>query len=141
MKLTGSAVWQGALKDGKGTLSTNSGALKDQPYGFASRFEGKPGANPEELIAAAHAGCFNMALSMILGEAGLTPERLETTAAVTLDKSGDGFAVTNIALTLNARIPGASQEQFDELTGKAKDECVVSKLLNTDISLDATLAE
>ena len=141
MKATGSAVWQGGLKDGKGTLSTKSGALKDQPYGFSSRFEGRPGTNPEELIAAAHAGCFSMALSMILGEAGLTADRLETSADVTLEKSGDGFAITKIDLTLNAKIPGATREQFEELAAKAKAGCPVSKLLKAEISLEATLVE
>jgi osmotically inducible protein OsmC len=107
MKTQGSAVWQGGIKDGKGAISTRSGALKDYPYGFASRFEGKPGTNPEELIGAAHAGCFTMALSLILGEAGLTAERMETTADVTLDKVGDGYAITSVHLTLKAKIPGA----------------------------------
>ncbi|MFG9884875.1 OsmC family protein, partial [Pseudomonas aeruginosa] len=100
MKKTASAVWQGGLKDGKGTLSTESGALKDNPYGFNTRFEGAPGTNPEELIGAAHAGCFSMALSMMLGEAGLTAERIETRAEVTLDKQSDGFAITAVHLVL-----------------------------------------
>lgn len=139
MKTQGSAVWSGGIKDGKGALSTRSGALKDYPYGFASRFEGKPGTNPEELIGAAHAGCFTMALSLILGEAGLTAERMETTADVTLDKVADGFAITSVHLRLNAKIPGAGKQQFEELAGKAKAGCPVSKLLNTEITLDATL--
>jgi len=107
MKKSASAVWQGGLKDGKGTISTESGALKDNPYGFNTRFEGAPGTNPEELIGAAHAGCFSMALSMMLGQAGLTAERIETRAEVTLDKDGEGFSITAIDLTLKARIPGA----------------------------------
>lgn len=140
MKATGSAVWQGGLKDGKGTLSTASGVLKDTPYGFASRFEGKPGTNPEELIGAAHAGCFSMALSMILGEAGLTAERLETSAVVHLEKVGDGFDITKVELTLNAKVPGASREKFEELAAKAKAGCPVSKLLKAEITLNTTLA-
>jgi osmotically inducible protein OsmC len=139
MKTQGSAVWSGGIKDGKGAISTKSGALKDYPYGFASRFEGKPGTNPEELIGAAHAGCFTMALSLILGEAKLTAERMETTADVTLDKAADGFAITAVHLTLKAKIPGATKEQFEELAGKAKAGCPVSKLLKADITLDATL--
>ena len=107
MKTHGSAAWSGGIKDGKGSISTKSGALQAYPYGFASRFEGKPGSNPEELIGAAHAACFTMALSLILGEAGLTAERMETTAEVTLDKVSDGFAITAVHLTLEAKIPGA----------------------------------
>lgn len=139
MKTSGSAVWSGGIKDGKGAISTHSGALKDYPYGFASRFEGKPGTNPEELIGAAHSGCFTMALSLMLTEAGLTAERMETRADVTLDKVDDGFAITSVHLTLTARIPGADRAKFDELTAKAKAGCPVSKLLNTKITLDATL--
>jgi lipoyl-dependent peroxiredoxin len=139
MKTQGSAVWSGGIKDGKGALSTRSGALKDSPYGFASRFEGKPGTNPEELIGAAHAGCFTMALSLILGEAQLTAERMETTAEVTLDKVGEGYAISAVHLTLRAKIPGADQAVFDELTAKAKAGCPVSKLLNASITLDAAL--
>ncbi len=141
MKTTGSAGWQGGIKDGRGAISTKSGALKEYPYGFASRFEGKPGTNPEELIGAAHAGCFTMALSLILGEAGLTAERMETTADVTLDKVPDGFAITSVHLTLKAKIPGATTEKFQELAGKAKAGCPVSKLLNAEITLEATLEE
>jgi osmotically inducible protein OsmC len=135
----GSAVWSGGLKDGKGAFSTKSGALKDYPYGFASRFEGKPGTNPEELIGAAHAGCFTMALSLILGEAKLTAEKMETQADVTLEKQGDGFAITSVHLTLKAKIPGVDDVKFQELAAKAKAGCPVSKLLNTKITLDATL--
>ena len=135
----GSALWQGGIKDGKGAISTKSGALKEYPYGFASRLEGKPGTNPEELIGAAHAGCFTMALSLILGEAKLTAERMDTTAEVTLEKVADGFAITAVHLTLKAKIPGADKAKFDELAAKAKAGCPVSKLLNTKITLDASL--
>jgi osmotically inducible protein OsmC len=139
MKAHGSAVWQGGLKDGKGAISTQSGALSAYPYGFASRFQGQKGTNPEELIGAAHAGCFTMALSMILGEAGLTAEKMETKADVTLEKVADGFAITRVHLTLKAKIPGADQAKFEELAGKAKAGCPVSKLLKAEITLDATL--
>jgi lipoyl-dependent peroxiredoxin len=135
----GSARWQGGIKDGKGAISTKSGALKDYPYGFASRFEGKPGSNPEELIGAAHAACFTMALSLILGEAKLTAEQMETRADVTLDKVGDGFAITSVHLTLNAKVPGADNAKFQELAAMAKAGCPVSKLFNTKITLEAKL--
>lgn len=139
IKTQGSAIWSGGIKDGRGAISTKSGALAKYPYGFASRFEGKPGTNPEELIGAAHAGCFTMALSLILGEAGLTAEKMTTTAEVTLDKVSDGFAITKVHLTLTAKIPGADQAKFEELTAKAKAGCPVSKLLKADITLDAKL--
>jgi osmotically inducible protein OsmC len=139
MSTFGSAVWSGGLKDGKGAISTKSGALKDYPYGFASRFEGKPGTNPEELIGAAHAGCFTMALSLILGEAKLTAEKMETQADVTLTKQPDGFAITAVHLTLKAKIPGADNAKFQELAAKAKAGCPVSKVLNTKITMDASL--
>ena len=139
MKTHGSAVWQGGIKDGKGAISTRSGALKDYPYGFSSRFEGKLGTNPEELIGAAHAGCFTMALSLILGEAGLTAERMETRADVTLDKVDDGYAITAVHLTLKVKIPGADEARFEELAAKAKADCPVSKLLKAEITLEATL--
>jgi len=139
MKTYGSAVWSGGIKDGKGAISTKSGALKGYPYGFASRFEGKPGTNPEELIGAAHAGCFTMALSLILGEAKLTADQMETSAEITLDKEGDGFAITAVHLTLKAKVPGATKERSEELANKAKAGCPVSKLLKTNITLDATL--
>ena len=135
----GSAKWQGGIKDGKGLISTKSGALSDYPYGFASRFEGKPGSNPEELIGAAHAACFTMALSLILGEAGFTAEHMETKADVTIDKQGDGFAITKSALTLTASIPNCDDSRFQELAAAAKAGCPVSKLLNTEITLQATL--
>jgi lipoyl-dependent peroxiredoxin len=135
----GSATWQGGLKDGKGSISTESGALKNYPYGFASRFEGVPGTNPEELIAAAHAGCFTMALSLILGEAKLTAEMMETSAEVTLKQVEGGYAITAVHLTLKAKIPGASEATFEQLANKAKAGCPVSKLLKADITLDASL--
>ena len=139
MKKTASAVWQGGLKDGKGLLSTESGALKQNPYGFNTRFEGSPGTNPEELIGAAHAGCFSMALSMMLGEAGFTPDRIDTAAEVTLDKQADGYAITAVHLVLRAKVPGASEAQFLQIADKAKAGCPVSKVLNAKISLDAAL--
>jgi len=139
MKKTASAIWQGGLKDGKGLLSTESGALKQNPYGFNTRFEGSPGTNPEELVGAAHAGCFSMALSMMLGEAGLTADRIDTIAEVTLDKQADGFAITAVHLILKAKVPGASEAQFLEIANKAKAGCPVSKVLNATISLDASL--
>jgi lipoyl-dependent peroxiredoxin len=136
---TGSAVWSGGLKDGKGALSTQSGVLKDTQYGFNTRFEDGAGTNPEELIAAAHAGCFTMALSAQLGEAGMTASRLETTAKVSLDKVADGFAITAVHLTLVATIPGASDQAFQAAAAKAKEGCPVSKLLKANITLDARL--
>jgi len=120
MSTFGSAVWSGGLKDGKGAISTKSGALKDYPYGFASRFEGKPGTNPEELIGAAHAACFIMALSLILGEAKLTAEKMDSQADVTLAKQPDGYAITAVHLTLKAKIPGVDDAKFQELAAKAK---------------------
>jgi len=139
MKKSGSAVWQGGLKDGKGAISTESGALKSHPYGFTARFEGGPGTNPEELIGAAHAGCFTMALSKILGEANLTASQMNTKADVTLDKVGDGFSITAVHLTLRAKVPGADNATFVELADKAKVGCPVSKVLNAQITLDAAL--
>ena len=140
MKKTASAIWQGDLKSGKGTISTESGALKDNPYGFNTRFEGAPGTNPEELIGAAHAGCFSMALSLMLGQAGFTAERIATRAEVTLDKDGEGFSITAIALTLDAKIPDIDETQFQQIANQAKEGCPVSKVLNAQISLTATLA-
>lgn len=141
MKITkfGSAVWEGGLKDGRGAISTESGALSSYPYGFKSRFEGVRGSNPEELIAAAHASCFTMALSLILGEANLTAEKMETKADVTLEQVPDGFAITAIHLKLVAKIPGADDATFQALAAKAKAGCPVSKLLKAEITLDATL--
>jgi osmotically inducible protein OsmC len=135
----GSAVWEGGIKDGKGAISTESGALKAYPYGFGSRFEGKPGTNPEELIAAAHAGCFTMALSLILGEAKLVAEHMETSAKVTLEQVTGGYAITAVHLVLTAKIPGADQATFEKLAGTAKAGCPVSKLLKAEITLDAKL--
>jgi len=139
IKRRGSAQWSGGLKDGKGAISTESGALKDHPYGFASRFEGRPGTNPEELLGAAHAGCFTMALSLILGEAKLTATRMDTSADVVLEQVEGGFAITSVLLTLRAKIPGADEAKFRELAAKAKAGCPVSKLFKTEITLDAAL--
>lgn len=139
MKRTASAVWSGGLKDGKGSISTQSGILDNTQYGFSARFESGTGTNPEELIAAAHAGCFTMALSAQLGEAGLTADNLRTTATVTLDKVEDGFAITRIHLELVARIPGADQAKFEEAANKAKVGCPVSRVLKAEITLDAKL--
>lgn len=139
MAAFGTAKWQGGLKDGKGAISTKSGALKDYPYGFAARFEGQPGTNPEELIGAAHAGCFTMALSAILGEAGFTADEMNSKAEITLVKQGDGFAITKSHLTLRAKIPGIDNAKFQELAGNAEKGCPVSKLLKCEISLDAAL--
>ena len=138
---TGSAQWSGGLKDGKGLISTQSGALNNYPYGFASRFEGVAGTNPEELIGAAHAGCFTMALSLILGEAGLKADHMETSAKVTLESVEGGFAITAIHLSLSGSIPGADQAKFEELAGMAKAGCPVSKALSAvPITLDVKLA-
>ena len=139
MKKTASAVWQGDLKSGKGTISTQSGALKDNPYGFNTRFEDAPGTNPEELIGAAHAGCFTMALSGQLGQAGLTADELRTKATVSMEKVEGGFSITAVHLELVAKIPGANQEAFDKAATTAKENCPVSKLLNAKITLDAKL--
>jgi osmotically inducible protein OsmC len=136
---SGSAVWSGGLKDGGGSISTGSGAMDQVQYGFHTRFEDGPGTNPEELIGAAHAGCFTMALSGILAEAGLTAKNLATTATVTLDKLDDGYAITAVHLDLTATIPGADRKKFDEAALKAKLNCPVSKLLNTEITMDARL--
>ncbi|MFT8674770.1 MAG: OsmC family protein [Acetobacter sp.] len=135
----GTAHWEGSLKEGRGVISTQSGALTDQPYGFNTRFEGKTGSNPEELLGAAHAACFSMALSAILGEAGLTADTIDTDAAVKLDKLDSGFEISQIDLTLKARIPGATNEQFQALATKAKEGCPVSKLFRATITLNATL--
>lgn len=140
MKKKAWAVWKGGIKDGGGVISTETGVLKDAPYGFKSRFESGPGTNPEELIGAAHAGCFSMALSLILGEAGLKVEKIETHAEITLDKVGDGFEITASHLNVVATIPGASAAQFEELANKAKAGCPVSKLMKAKISMDARLA-
>ena len=135
----GSAEWRGNLKEGKGTVSTESGVLSDAAYSFGTRFENGKGTNPEELIGAAHAGCFSMALSAQLGGAGITPESIRTTASVTLEKVEDGFAVTAVHLDVTARIPGANRAVFEKAANEAKAGCPISKLLNAKISMDAKL--
>ena len=139
MKRNASAVWKGGLKNGKGMISTESGVLSDAQYSFTTRFEQGKGTNPEELIAAAHAGCFSMALSNELGNAGLTPESIRTTATVTLEKTDAGFAIPAVHLTLEAKVPGADRGTFAQLADRAKTGCPVSKLFKADITLDATL--
>ena len=139
MKRTASAQWSGDLKSGKGTVSTASGTLKGANYSFHTRFEDGQGTNPEELLAAAHAGCFTMALSAQLAQAGLTAESLETTCSISLEKQPDGFAITESHLELKARVPGASQEAFDTAVQNAKAGCPVSKLYKTNITLTAQL--
>ncbi len=134
------AVWKGGLKDGIGTISTETGVLDEAPYGFKARFENGKGTNPEELIGAAHAGCFSMALSLMLGEAGLTADKIETHADVTLEKVGDAFAITSSHLTVTAIIPGADDAKFQEIANKAKVGCPVSKLLKANITMNASLA-
>ena len=139
MQRKASAVWQGGLKDGKGTLSTDSKVLSATPYSFGTRFEGAPGTNPEELLAAAHAGCFSMALSMMLGEAGIKPERIDTSATVTFEKLDTGFTITKVHLDVSVRAPGADGAKVDEAAAKAKAGCPVSKVLRAEISMDARL--
>ena len=141
MERKASAVWRGGLKDGKGTISTQSGVLKDTQYSFSTRFAEGIGTNPEELIAAAHAGCFTMALSAQLGEAGLTPESLETSVSVKFEKTDAGFTVTAIHLVTKAKVPGASGSAFETAANNAKAGCPISRLFkgNTDITLDAKL--
>ena len=139
MKRRASAVWQGGLKDGKGTISTESGVLSDTQYSFSTRFEDGKGTNPEELVGAAHAGCFSMALSGQLAQAGLTAERIETRAAVTLEKTDAGFTVTKIHLDVTARIPGAEQSAFETAANNAKAGCPISRLLNAEITMTAKL--
>lgn len=139
IKKKGSAVWKGGLKDGKGAISTESGVLSNTQYGFNTRFENGPGTNPEELIGAAHAGCFSMALSAQLGEAGMKADSINTTATVSLEKVEGGFAITTVHLDLVAKIPGASQQAFEKAANNAKAGCPVSKLLNAKITMDAKL--
>ncbi|CEJ14011.1 OsmC family protein [Phreatobacter sp. AB_2022a] len=134
------AVWNGTGRDGRGTLSTQSGVLDNTAYSFHTRFEDGKGTNPEELVAAAHAGCFTMALAFALQSANLTPTELKTTCAVTLDKDGAGFKISKSALTLTATVPGVTQEKFGEIAAGAKAGCPISKLLTAEISLDWTLA-
>jgi len=139
MKRTGSAVWQGGLKDGKGVVSTASGVLSQAQYSFGTRFEEGKGTNPEELVAAAHASCFAMALSAQLGEAGMKADSIEATATVTLEKGAGGFAVTSSHLDVKARIPGADRAKFDQAANNAKAGCPISKLLKAEITMNAEL--
>jgi lipoyl-dependent peroxiredoxin len=140
MERKASAVWNGGLKDGKGTISSTSGVLSNTPYSFTTRFEGTPGTNPEELIAAAHAACFSMALSAQLGGANLKPESIHTTATLTMEKLDAGWTITAVHLDVVAKVPGASAEAFNKAAGDAKAGCPVSKVLNAKISMDAKLA-
>jgi osmotically inducible protein OsmC len=133
------AVWNGGIKDGGGTISTETGVLKEAPYGFKARFENGKGTNPEELIGAAHAGCFAMALSLMLGEAGFTPEKIEAHADVSLDKVGGGFEITASHLNVVAKIPGVDNVKFQQIANQAKAGCPVSKLLKANITMDAKL--
>ena len=140
MKRGASAQWRGGLKDGRGTLSTASGVLDGSGYSFATRFEDGTGTNPEELIGAAHAGCFSMALAMMLGQAGFDPESIDTRATVSLEESGDGFSITAVHLDTTATVPGADAEAFEKAATAAKAGCPVSRLLNAEITLQAKLA-
>ncbi|MBP2171035.1 OsmC family protein [Erwiniaceae bacterium BAC15a-03b] len=135
----GQAHWEGDIKQGKGYISTESGALSQQPYGFNTRFEGKAGTNPEELIGAAHSACFSMALSLMLGDAGFVPESIDTTADVSLDKADGGFAITQVALKSQVKLPGIDKETFDKIINQAKAGCPVSKLLKAEITLEYQL--
>jgi osmotically inducible protein OsmC len=139
MQRKASAQWRGGLKDGKGTVSTASGALKSTPDSFSTRFEEQPGTNPEELIAAAHAGCFSMALSGQLGGAGMTADSIDTTATLTMEKLDAGWTVTKIHLDVTAKIPNADKAKFDEAANKAKAGCPISRLLKAEITMDAKL--
>ena len=139
MKRTGSAVWRGGIRDGKGTVSTESGVLDGAQYSFSTRFEDGKGTNPEELLAAAHAGCFSMALSKQLGDAGLTADSINTTASVRLEKTDAGFSITKVHLDVTARVPGADQAAFETAANNAKAGCPVSRLFNAEITMDAKL--
>jgi osmotically inducible protein OsmC len=139
MKKSASAHWSGSIKEGQGTISTGTGVLRDAPYGFKSRFEDGPGTNPEELIAAAHAACYSMALSLGLGNAGFTADSIDTRAVVTLDKDGDGFSITTVDLTCRAKVPGIDTAAFDQIAQATKQACPVSKVLKAAITLDARL--
>lgn len=141
MKRNASAVWHGSLKEGKGTITTQSGTLKETPYTFRSRFGEDPETNPEELIAAAHAGCFTMALSLALGEAGFTADTLSAKATLSLDQVDGGFAITTVHLELTGKVPGIDQAKFEEVANGAKAGCPVSKVLNAKITLTATLEQ
>jgi osmotically inducible protein OsmC len=140
MKRKATARWEGAIQNGQGTISTASGTLSQAQYSFSTRFENGVGTNPEELIAAAHAGCFSMALSGQLGKADLTPESIETTATITLDKTDAGWTVTEVHLDVTARVPGATEEAFNTAADNAKLGCPISRLLMTKITMDAKLA-
>jgi osmotically inducible protein OsmC len=139
MQRKASAVWKGTLKEGKGTVSTDSGTLRESPYTFGTRFETQAGTNPEELLAAAHAGCFSMALANQLGTQGLNPESIETKATLTLEKLEAGFTITGINLDVTARVPNADRTKFEEAANKAKTGCIISRALNTNITLTTKL--
>ena len=139
MKRKGSAHWEGGIRDGRGAVSTESGVLSDAQYSFSTRFEEGKGTNPEELIAAAHAGCFSMALSKQLEDAGMKAESIDTTATVALEKTDAGFSITKVHLDVNVRIPGGDQAAFETATNNAKAGCPVSRLLNAEITMDAKL--
>jgi osmotically inducible protein OsmC len=139
MQRSASAVWKGGLKDGKGTVSSDSGVLKNVPYNFSMRFENEAGTNPEELIAAAHAACFSMALSVFLGNAGMTADSIDTKATVTLEKVGEAFTVTSSHLKTSVKVPGGDAAKIKEATEGAKAGCPISRLLNTNITLDTTV--
>ena len=139
MKRSATAVWKGGIKDGTGEISTQSGVLSNSPYGFKTRFENEPGTNPEELIGAAHAGCFSMALSKELGDAGITADRIETKADVTLEQAGGGFAITAVRLTVTVKASGADKAKVETAAEGAKANCPVSKLLKADITMDLTV--
>lgn len=138
IKKSGSATWEGSIKEGKGTVSLESGAMKNNPFGFNTRFEGKPGTNPEELIAGAHASCFSMALSKILGDNDIIPDHIETKATISLEQKDGGFAVTKSHLELSLKVSGASEDDMKAAAETAKAHCPISKLLNAEITLDAT---
>lgn len=139
MQSKASAVWTGGIKDGQGRIDSTSKVLSDTPYSFATRFEGAKGTNPEELIAASHAGCYSMALSLILGEGGIKPERIQTEATVTIEQKDGGFVITRSHLEVRATVPGASDASFQEAAAKAKEGCPVSKLLKAEITMNAKL--
>ncbi|HKQ99302.1 MAG TPA: OsmC family protein [Pyrinomonadaceae bacterium] len=139
MRRKASAVWEGGLKDGRGRISTDSGVLSDTQYSFSTRFEDGVGTNPEELIAAAHAGCFSMALSGQLGKAGMTAESIRTTATVRLEKVNEAFEITNVHLEVTAKVPGANQQAFETAANNAKAGCPVSKVLKAEITMEARL--
>ncbi len=139
MKRTASAIWTGSLKEGKGAVSSHSGVLKNTPYGFTTRFENAPGTNPEELVAAAHAGCFAMAFSAFLGRAGFTPEKVSTDAAVNFEQVDGAWTITDVHLTMRAKVPGIDKAKFAEIAEDAKKNCPISRALNAKITLDAKM--